>query len=92
MSQNIFKIYDGRTNFWQWDTKQKLIVLDDCITEVRFSNRDMEHSKPVTDDVNIFLHWEPKTYTVTLMSDGEVWQTISVQYLSAHRAMATRAR
>ena len=20
MSQNIFKIYDGRTNFWQWDT------------------------------------------------------------------------
>ena len=45
MPQNIFKIYDGRTNFWQWDTKQKLIVLDECITEVRFSNRDMEHSK-----------------------------------------------
>lgn len=45
MSQNIFKIYDGRTNFWQWDTKQKLIVLDDRITEVRFSNRNMEHSK-----------------------------------------------
>lgn len=42
---NIFKIYDGRTNFWQWDTKQKLIVLDDRITEVRFSNRNMEHSK-----------------------------------------------
>lgn len=45
MSTNIFKIYDGRTNFWQWDTKQKLIVLDDRITEVRFSNRNMEHSK-----------------------------------------------
>lgn len=45
MSQNIFKIYDGRTNFWQWDTKQKLIVLDERITEVRFSNRNMEHSK-----------------------------------------------
>lgn len=45
MSKNIFKIYDGRTNFWQWDTKQKLIVLDDRITEVRFSNRNMEHSK-----------------------------------------------
>jgi hypothetical protein len=43
--QNIFKIYDGRTNFWQWDTKQKLIVLDNRITEVRFSNRNMEHSK-----------------------------------------------
>lgn len=45
MSQNIFQIYDGRTNFWQWDTRQKLIVLDDSITEVRFSNRNMEHSK-----------------------------------------------
>ena len=45
MPQNIFKIYDGRTSFWQWDTKQKLIVLDDRITEVRFSNRNMEHSK-----------------------------------------------
>lgn len=45
MQQNIFRIYDGRTNFWQWDTKQKLIVLDNSITEVRFSNRNMEHSK-----------------------------------------------
>lgn len=45
MAQNVFKIYDGRTNFWQWDTKQKLIVLDERITEVRFSNRNMEHSK-----------------------------------------------
>jgi len=45
MPQNIFKIYDGRTSFWQWDTKQKLVVLDERITEVRFSNRDMEHSK-----------------------------------------------
>lgn len=54
MSQNIFKIYDGRTNFWQWDTKQKLIVLDDRVTEVRFSNRNMEHSKrrPVYTDNN----------------------------------------
>jgi hypothetical protein len=43
--QNIFKIHDGRTNFWQWDTKQKLIVLDERVTEVRFSNRNMEHSK-----------------------------------------------
>ena len=45
MAQNIFKIYDGRTNFWQWDTKQKLVVLDERITEVRFSNKNMEHSK-----------------------------------------------
>ena len=54
MPQNIFKIYDGRTNFWQWDTKQKLIVLDERVTEVRFSNRNMEHSKrrPVYSDNN----------------------------------------
>lgn len=45
MPQNVFKIYDGRTSFWQWDTGQKLIVLDDTVTEVHFSNRDMEHSK-----------------------------------------------
>lgn len=44
MPQNIFKIFDGRTNFWQWDTKQKLIVLDSTITEVHFSNRNMTHS------------------------------------------------
>ncbi len=42
---NIFKIYDGRTHFWQWDTGQKLIVLDDSVVEVHFSNRDMEHAK-----------------------------------------------
>lgn len=44
MPQNIFKIYDGRTNFWQWDRKQKLIVLDETITQVHFSNRNMTHS------------------------------------------------
>lgn len=44
MPQNIFKIHDGRTSFWQWDTNQKLIVLDKTITEVHFSNRDMQHS------------------------------------------------
>ena len=48
MSQNIFKIYDGRTNFWQWDTGQKLIVLNEDVTEVHFSNRDMEHSQKRT--------------------------------------------
>lgn len=44
MPTSMFKIYDGRTSFWQWDTKQKLIVLDESVTEVHFSNRDMNHS------------------------------------------------
>ena len=46
MPPNIFKIYDGRTSFWQWDTNQKLIVLDETIDEVHFSNRDMTHAIP----------------------------------------------
>lgn len=49
MPTSMFKIYDGRTSFWQWDTKQKLIVLDESVTEVHFSNRDMNHS--ITRDV-----------------------------------------
>ena len=54
MPQNIFKIYGGRTNFWQWDRKQKLIVLDESVTEVHFSNRNMSHSikRNVYDDKN----------------------------------------
>ena len=44
MPQNIFKIYDGRTNFWQWDTGQKLIVLDESVNEVHFSNKNMTHA------------------------------------------------
>ena len=44
MPTSMFKIYDGRTSFWQWDTKQKLIVLNEEVTEVHFSNRNMEHS------------------------------------------------
>ena len=44
MPQNIFKIYGGRTHFQQWDRGQKLIVLDDTIDEVHFSNKDMNHS------------------------------------------------
>lgn len=44
MAQKIFQIYDGRKNFWQWDTKQKLIVLDDTITQVHFSNKNMKHA------------------------------------------------
>ena len=44
MPQNLFKIYDGRNYFWQWDVDQKLIVLDDTVDEVYFSNRDMVHA------------------------------------------------
>ena len=35
----MFKIYDGREHFWQWDLNQKLIVEDPTVNEVHFSNR-----------------------------------------------------
>lgn len=40
----MFKIYDGREAFYQWDINQKLIVDDDSITEVHFSNRTNNYS------------------------------------------------
>lgn len=46
MPQNLFKIFDGRNYFWQWDTNQKLVVLDPTVDEVHFSNRDMSHAIP----------------------------------------------
>lgn len=52
--KNIFKIYDGRTNFWQWDTNQKLIVLDETVDQVHYSNRNMNYSviKDVYTDID----------------------------------------
>ena len=35
----MFKIYDGRDQFYQWDIDRKLIVEDATITQVHFCNR-----------------------------------------------------
>ena len=35
----MFSIYDGREHFFQWDTKQRLIVEDATIEQVHFCNR-----------------------------------------------------
>lgn len=43
----MFKIYDGRKEFFQWDLDRKLIVDDDNITEVHFCNRTTECALPV---------------------------------------------
>ena len=40
----MFKIYDGRTHFWQWDTDCKLVVEDSSIQQVHFCNRLSEYS------------------------------------------------
>jgi hypothetical protein len=54
VSKNIFKIYDGRTNFWQWDTNQRLIVLDEDVDQVHYSNRNMNYTiiKDVYTDID----------------------------------------
>ena len=35
----MFKIYDGRSQFYQWDLDRKLIVEDDYGSEFRYFNR-----------------------------------------------------
>lgn len=35
----MFRIFDGRKYFYQWDLNQKLIINDNSITEVHFCNR-----------------------------------------------------
>ena len=34
----MFKIQDGRKSFTQWDLNRKIIVEDDSITQVHFTN------------------------------------------------------
>ena len=40
----MFKIYDGRSHFYQWDIDRKLIVEDASISEVHFCNQTDNHS------------------------------------------------
>ena len=40
----MFKIYDGRNQFYQWDIDRRLIVEDDTINQVHFCNRTGECS------------------------------------------------
>ena len=40
----MFKIYDGRSHFYQWDIDRKLIVEDASISEVHFCNQTDKYS------------------------------------------------
>ena len=40
----MFKIYDGREHFYQWDLDRKLIVSDPSVTQVHFCNRTDDYS------------------------------------------------
>ena len=73
----MFKIYDGRTNFYQWDFNQKLIIADNTITEVHFCNRTddcslicevyKEDGLSLVNVPNILLQedWHIRIYAVT---------------------------
>ena len=70
----MFKIYDGREYFYQWDIDRKLIVEDPSITEVHFCNRTddcslvcetyVEDGVTVVDVPNILLQtdWKIRVY------------------------------
>lgn len=70
----MFKIYDGRDAFYQWDLNRKLIVEDKSVKEVHFCNRTSDCSLItevyeleglyVADVPNILLqdNWDIKVY------------------------------
>lgn len=70
----MFKIYDGREAFYQWDVDRKIVVEDRSITQVHFCNRTdecalicecYEHDgKWVADVPNILLqdNWRIRVY------------------------------
>lgn len=74
----MFKIYDGREHFWQWDLNQKLIVEDPEINEVHFCNRTDDCSlvvevyeyegMRVADVPNVLLQddWKIKVYAYSV--------------------------
>ena len=65
MSQNLVKIYDGRNGFWQWDKGQRLVVLNDAVTNVHLSHKGekssreleikLENSMRICDIPDVFL-------------------------------------
>ena len=70
----MFKIYDGREHFYQWDIDRKLIIEDPSVTEVHFTNRAtndayvcatyVEDDKTLVNVPNILLqtNWRIQVY------------------------------
>ncbi len=49
----------------------------------------VDFNAPIETDMVIFPRWEPKTYQINLISDGTVYQTIKVKYLSKIESFST---
>lgn len=70
----MFKIYDGREKFYQWDLDRQLIIEDPSVTEVHFTNRAtndayvcetyVEDGKTLVNVPNILLqtNWRIQAY------------------------------
>lgn len=75
----MFSIYDGRSEFYQWDVNRKLIVEDSTIKEVHFCNRSDDCSLVVdtytdsgltlADVPNVLLQQDRRIYVYAY--DGE---------------------
>ena len=88
----MFKIYDGREHFWQWDLNQKLIVEDPTVNEVHFCNRTEDNSLVVevyeenglrvANVPNILLQkdWKIKAYAYSVdHTKYEVWFKVATR-------------
>ena len=60
----MFRIYDGRTEFYQWDVDRQIIVDDPTITEVHFSN--------IAEDCSLVVSVDE----ITLYENGQAFKTI----------------
>lgn len=87
MSQNLLKIYDGRTSFWQWDRGQQLVILSDSVTDVHLSHKGVKSSKKldikiennmrVCDIPDVFLQVPKNLVVYAVQSQPEVENTIT---------------
>jgi hypothetical protein len=67
----MIKIYDGRSEFYQWDLNRKIVVSDPTVTEVHFCNKTGQcslvvevHEGGIADVPNILLQtsWPIRVY------------------------------
>lgn len=98
MSQNLLKINDGRTSFWQWDTGQKFVILDESVTEVHLSHKGVKSSREleiktednmrICDIPDVFLQIPKNLIAYAVHSTEESEHTItSVEFAVKIRSM-----
>lgn len=98
MPQNILKIFDGRTSFWQWDIGQKFAILSDSVTEVHLSHKGVKSSRElkikvennmrICDIPDVFLQIPKNLIVYAVHSTSESEHTItSIEFAVKTRPM-----